>query len=667
MRDKPIYGKGDANYYIKYNSKAHSDYIKYFKKDNDDVIFLNGKWGSGKTSYLNIVLEENNKEKFQKKILKKIDLWRITTNQKTSEIFYRSLFPISGFITRYAFILLFLIFSGLAVYLSNISPSSYLATLMNPSANSTTTYFFFISGILSGLTQTIGRINYDSFFLLLLKKRTSRFLLWQKRIVIIDDFDRIEPSRQEELYKIFNLLTSKKIKFVFLGDYSIIQKNQDNYLQKIIDRRIELPYELSPSNYWSTYFDDIIKTIEEKREDTLSKEEKTNLDTIKDTLIIEGRTLREKHIFDKYVCEILFSGNRYDLVNLDQQFLTIYLYLFHNNSYNILVNKIDKLLEPYTSVGYIFAFKADHKRAKKELERIKKVSVDFFEEEGSPSIVTKLIQNILLSYDDLYGTKQNKTYKYYDFITKFPNYFINYIPLNIGGKEIKKILTTPYTRKQTLKLLKSDTKSDIYNYLRRNQNQLTEEEKENLFNLAIEFVCNLDDKYTHDINMDGKSLHEEVRSIVNLGLYLNKQIDLHNSEKSLAYLQTILFNKLDISAQLRFCEYYLYMKFTDLPNFQKEVTEIAIKSDKLKTLSYPEYIFHFLYLSHKGLTHRQLNNLLSLPDINFYCFITRYTTDHGINEIQLTNIPEEQVNQLKSRYRKMNSIYRDKLNIKLVD
>lgn len=103
VRDKPISGKADTNYSIHYNDQAHSDYIKFFSENNDDVIFLNGKWGSGKTSYLNIILEENNWKflflKFKKMIVKTIDLWRITTNQKTAEIFYRTLFPITGFIT----------------------------------------------------------------------------------------------------------------------------------------------------------------------------------------------------------------------------------------------------------------------------------------------------------------------------------------------------------------------------------------------------------------------------------------------------------------------------------------------------------------------------------------------------------------------------------------
>ncbi|MBC1392589.1 hypothetical protein HB830_04185 [Listeria innocua] len=211
MRDKPIIGKNDSNYSITYNARAYSDYIKFFKENNDDVIFLNGKWGSGKTSYLNIILEENKIKfiKLKKKIVKTIDLWRITTNQKTSEICYRTLFPITGFIAKYIFLLFFLILSGLAVYFSSLK-TPIISTNSNLSSINTASYFFFISGFLSGMTQILGKIDYDSVFLKLLKIRTKKFFLWRSRIIIIDDFDRVKSSRQEELYKIFNLIINKK-------------------------------------------------------------------------------------------------------------------------------------------------------------------------------------------------------------------------------------------------------------------------------------------------------------------------------------------------------------------------------------------------------------------------------------------------------------------------
>ncbi|WP_260447318.1 hypothetical protein [Listeria newyorkensis] len=43
MRDEPISGYHDPMYTIKYDEKARMDYAKFFKNNEDDVIFLNGK------------------------------------------------------------------------------------------------------------------------------------------------------------------------------------------------------------------------------------------------------------------------------------------------------------------------------------------------------------------------------------------------------------------------------------------------------------------------------------------------------------------------------------------------------------------------------------------------------------------------------------------------
>lgn len=666
VRDKPISGKADASYSIKYNTEAHTDYIKYFKENNDDVIFLNGKWGSGKTSYLNVVLEENAKKflffEFNKKVIKTIDLWRITTNQKTSEIFYRSLFPVTGFIARYVFFLIFLLFSGLAVYFSNLEFAN------DSSASNTATYFFFISGFLSGITQVLGNIDYDTLFLNLLKIRSKNPFLLRKRIIIIDDFDRIEAYRQEELYKIFNLVTSKKVKFVFLGDYNIIQKNEGSYLQKIIDRRIELPYNLSPSNFWTAYFEDTIADIEEKRGISLSNTEKNNLDSLKKEIITENRTLREKNMFEKYVKEILFFEQRYDKVNIDQQFLTIYLYLFHINFYNTLVNKIDDLLEPHNSLGFILAIRDNAKRKKEELEKLTIEATNFFDTQATPSRTTILILDILLCYNNLYGESPYQNYKYAEFITQFPNYLINYVPLNIEGKYIRDLVSKPYTREEVLEKLKKDFNSDIFNYIRRNQQQFTASEKENLFNLAMELVVNLDDKYPYDESLENHTLRKQASLIISIALSVNTHFDVRERESAQAFLQESFIYKLDVSAQLRFYQYYLHIDPRNVLSCQKEEINNILQSGELNKLSYPEFILHHLFLQNRCLSEQYLDLLLALTDRHFYYFSTRYTVNtQGIQKLPLNQIvQDDQLDKVVTRYNSMtNSYYKEKLKAQL--
>ncbi|EGS7983309.1 hypothetical protein I4L81_002563, partial [Enterococcus faecalis] len=535
------------------------------------------------------------------------------------------------------------------------------------SSITTTTYFFFISGFLSGMTQILGQIDYDSLFLNLLKIRTKKYFLWRKRIIIIDDFDRITPSRQNELYKIFNLITNKKIKFVFLGDYNSIQQNEDSYLQKIIDRRIELPYELSPSNFWSLYFETIISSIEEKREDALSTTETKNLETLKNEIIMENRTLREKKLFEKYVNEIIYHEDRYDKVNIDQQFLIIYLYLFHNSHYNILVNKIDKLLDAYHHTGFRLAIQNDSEKKNSELENIKNEARKYFGENSTPTIPTILILDILLRYDDLYGNTQYKNYKYNDFITQFPNYLINYVPVNIAGKDIRDMINSSSTREKVLQKIQENSNSDISDYIRRNQNQLTISEKNNLFKLAMDFVSHQDYKYPDDADIDKQAIRKEVCMIISLGLHLNTYFDSRNKDEAREYLQKHFIHKLDVSAQLQFYQYYLYIEPTNVLDSQRKAIVSAIQSDTINDLEYPEFIFHYLYLNNKKFTDKQVETLILLSDRQFYHFIARNSYDRGINRIELrSTISDMQLKRIQTRYTDMDSYYKDKLNIQLV-
>ncbi len=668
MRDRPISSKSDDNYLIKYNEKAKEDYSNYFENEKDDVIFINGKWGSGKTSYLNIVLEENIKKilffKWKKKIVKTIDLWRITTNQKTTEICYRKIFPITGFLIRYIFLFLFLFFSGGAFLFSKSEVPAFFTGASSNSVNSTI-YIFLVSGFLSGLTQILGKIDYDDLYLFFLKKRTKKHCLLRKRIIIIDDFDRITPIRQEELYKIFNLITNKKIKFVFLGEYTTIQKNEDCYLQKIIDRRIELPYELSPSNYWTTYFEEIILKIENKRSNKLSHTEKNNIARLQSELILENRTLREKKMFEKYVYEFLFYKDRYDKVNVDQQLLVIYLYLFHSNHYHVLVSKIDKLLEPHRDLENT-SRQQNSEKIDQSLKSIRTTIAEFFKEDHTATSPTLLILDILLRYDNANRNIYSLDYKYADFVQQFPNYLINYIPVNVAGKVVQNMINKHCTRKYFLQKMQENPKLGIYDYIRRNQKQLSQIDKNNIFNLTMDFVINQDYKYFNDINES--PIKKEINDMIIWGLHLNDLFDVSDKETAREYLQKNFLSKIDVSAQLQFYDFYLGLALTNVLDCQKEMIQRIVHSETAKNVEYPELIFHYIYQTNKKFTDAQVDQLIELPDKQFYHFISRISYDRGINKIALgSTLSNKQKEKIISRYRDMDKFYIEKLDIKLIN
>lgn len=653
MRDKPIKGRLDKRYSIKYDQEANNDYKNYFDENTDDVIFINGKWGSGKTSYLNVVLEENCVERYyfkdKKKIIKTIDLWRISSNQSTAEICYRKIFPFTGIILRYAFLLLFLICYVIAGFKAK------------PDLTAVSKYvilFFTVSGLLSGVTQIMGKVNYESVFLMALKWRTKRLFLWKKRIIIIDDFDRVEPERQNQLYKIFNLITSPSVQFVFLGDYTKIQKNKDGYLQKIVDRRIELPYILSPLYFWVEYFDSLVSKIEEKRKTNLSGYERKYLDYLQKEIIMESRTLREKIIFEKYVEEVLFNDNRYDKINLDQQLVTIYLYLFQTSYYNKLVANVEILLEPFGADAGTWGFLNDETKKEAKLNEIKKKAIQIFSDKETST--TKLILNTLLCYDTLVSNQNNTDYLYGNFTQFFPNYFVNYVPLNIGGQLIRDMVEKPYNRLESLSLL--EEKAEVFNYLRRNQNRLKENEKKNLFNLAIDFVFHQDDQYPYNPTSDhGSELKKEINLIIHLAMHVNTVfLDQMIKDNS-------MISGLDVSAQLRFYDEYGKRGLPNITDAQNKEILSVIKKNAIKEQSYPEYIFHYLISLNSSLAHYGVEVLITLEDPQFFYFLVRYSiTGLDAMVVDLKNITqcEELEEKVEGRYNLLPEKYKENLKIR---
>ena len=79
--------------------------------------------------------------------------------------------------------------------------------------------------------------------------------------MIVDDFDRVSVDKQNEAYKLFNILHNR-LPIIFVGDINKIPISGDNYLQKIIDKRIDLPYVLHSRDIWNNYFNKLEKTFD---------------------------------------------------------------------------------------------------------------------------------------------------------------------------------------------------------------------------------------------------------------------------------------------------------------------------------------------------------------------------------------------------------------------
>ncbi len=131
----------------------------------------------------------------------------------------------------------------------------------------------------------------------------------------------MSEKQQEESYKLFSLINGK-LPIVFVGDITKVHKSDDNYLSKIIDRQVELPFDLHPSKIWNNYF----SVLEDKFNIGLSNDFKKRINS-------DQKNLRDREHFNDYVNQEFFTRGKLDHVQVEQQLLVIYAYLFYPDLY----------------------------------------------------------------------------------------------------------------------------------------------------------------------------------------------------------------------------------------------------------------------------------------------------------------------------------------------
>lgn len=291
---------------------AEENICKLF--DENKTYFFNGKWGSGKTSFL---------EKVEQKSCKKfiiLDLWRIQDSRSIIEYSFSKLY-MWRYLGLKCCALGMVAVSILMSNVVNLGFSNWNFLKNVPLINKVGGFIVLLIGI-----YQFFRIKSDDCYVYLFKKWALK-----NKVLVIDDFDRLSDSQQEQAYKLFSLLEGK-CPIIFVGDISKIYRKQDNYLSKIIDRRIELPFVLHPTSIWKEYFD----SLEEKFNCQID----INLRKIVEK---EQRNLRDRKHFNDYVNKEFFERGKLNHVQINQQLLVIYTYLFHPDYYEMLLN--DEIIE----------------------------------------------------------------------------------------------------------------------------------------------------------------------------------------------------------------------------------------------------------------------------------------------------------------------------------
>lgn len=335
-------------------------FAKILENKGNKTYFLQGVWGSGKSEYL----KEVEKQASGKLKFIYLNLWKPKNNDSLAKKLFSATCPllsrIINFVT-FAYIALTVIAS---ICLSTISivPNGHL--FLGSPYKDVPLYITLIAIILVSLLGFLKdkTINADK-LLMYFSLCSLRGGLKLTKVLVVDDFDRIDSDNQKELYKIFNAIQERnnkknswfirtiryfiykiksitaasekkvemkrgKARVIFVGDLNNVVASKDNYLQKIIDQVISLPLKLQPQIFFSRISEIIQNNLNSK----------TDFSTIKCLFIDEHRTLRDGNQFLAYVKNEFFVQGKQEKVKINQQLDIIYLYLFHREKYLALLN-----------------------------------------------------------------------------------------------------------------------------------------------------------------------------------------------------------------------------------------------------------------------------------------------------------------------------------------
>lgn len=279
---------------------------------DNKTYFLNGSWGSGKSEFLKEV-----KRGSQNKLIT-IDFWRLSDTRSTIEIAFSKLHPLLYWTIRLGIILLVAV-SILMTNVVDIGLSNYFG--------GSKPLILKLGGVVALIVAVwqVFKKKSDEFYCFLLSK-LPKF----SKVLIIDDFDRMSEKQQEESYKLFSLINGK-LPIIFVGDITKVHKNDDNYLSKIIDRQVELPFDLHSWNIWEGYFRKLTKALDFRDDNELR-------------ILFLDKNLRDMQKFNDYVNQEFFVRGKKDRVRPEQQLAIIYLFLFEYDMYEMLIKSDSKTL-----------------------------------------------------------------------------------------------------------------------------------------------------------------------------------------------------------------------------------------------------------------------------------------------------------------------------------
>ena len=441
--------------------------------------FLNGTWGSGKSTFLKEVDDTK-----QVKLVT-IDFWRLNDSRSTLETVFAKLHPFVYWGLR----LIVILCIALSILMTNVVDLGLSAYVPN-----WVVLFAGVIALIVAIHQFL-KIKSDGIYSWLL---TKNYLSGRKKILVVDDFDRMTPAQQEASYKLFSLLNGK-LPIIFVGDIELLHRSDNNYLSKIIDRRFDLPYVLHPMKIWGDYFEQ----LEERFKIKLS-------DGFKRVFIMDDKNLRDRERFNDYVNLELIGRDKMEYVQIEQQLLVFYLYLYYQEAYKSLKNGRQGI-----------------------------------EINSNKLWLIKELQNILFEKNNSYPSC---------YLSNREAYLINEVPSNRTIDELNCIID--YNQELSSEIL--NFQNDFFDYVTGNFESLTESQQDELFLHSIDLSPITDDNRLMNLIIQ-KKVEKEIPEY-RIG---TRDVDDELVEKTYLFLMSVL-GKTDVSEIYYFIFKHKIFRYQDM-------------------------------------------------------------------------------------------------------
>lgn len=284
---------------------------------------MNGRWGSGKTYFLNELRKKSKKYKYIE-----MDFWGEEISDQNFTLIAKKLKPMNFSCYRFAYPIVVTVISAIIASSSYVLADGVFTTSVFTD-NMLRIFLFFL--IVASFLQFKDYFSSSDILENRSKKIVEKFSD-KNKIIIIDDFDRISSQDRQNLYAIINLLKSNQNKIIVVGDIIQIDKDiRDGFVRKIIDYRYDID-NLHSTQYLYSKIEDKLQKIEV---DTSSIE----IMLLRSDFINKKRTYRDYEQFSELIDDHI---SNIEHINSNEKIYLLYLYHFYYEVYNKVILFIDR-------------------------------------------------------------------------------------------------------------------------------------------------------------------------------------------------------------------------------------------------------------------------------------------------------------------------------------